>query len=501
MRAVVILSSLALALAAAVAAFAQRPEELPPFAEPLRDRPSPSDAMLFQPPTAAALRARLLDHADAMAAVDTFEAGRALAYRGRSFARDGEPDSAVAAYERAFRLDPRPQRRMELSEVLFMRLAHGDAERAREILRPIQPATPELPEMSAATVQGSFAWAHYLAGNADSAALLFGPVETWLSTRAEWRYRMACVALDRSEWQRVILLLQPLAVASRTFDSDVMDLMKRAGEAMNIGRHIVPSVSQDIGIRERGENALLAEWGARRVKFLARDGSPLGGVLLAPAGPARSRAAIVLVAQRDTLADYDSLAVGLRRMGLAVMLLEPRGSGHSVDARCPLPDSWRGRENVMQARCAGDAREALRAMAREAAVDTTRYLLVGVGASAPIAAEAARLDRRAAVMMLVSPEPEPVDRGPMRATLAALKLPVYYQTAPGDFTTWGLIDTLYRSGDVRASRVSEYEGVGRYAALFRRDPKILARFKLWLAESWPRPTAPRATPRPRPRTG
>ena len=98
----------------------------------------------------------------------------------------------------------------------------------------------------------------------------------------------------------------------------------------------------------------------------------------------------ILVASGDTLADYDSLAVGLRRMGLAVMLVEPRGSGRSVGPRCPLPDAWRGREAEMQDRSADDAREAIRALARETTIDTTRYLLVGVGESAPIAVEAGR---------------------------------------------------------------------------------------------------------------
>jgi hypothetical protein len=177
-----------------------------------------------------------------------------------------------------------------------------------------------------------------------------------------------------------------------------------------------------------------------------------------------------------------------------VMLVEPRGSGRSVGPRCPLPDAWRGREAELQDRSADDPREAVRALAREVTIDTTRYLLVGVGATAPIAVEAARRDRRATALMLVSPDPAPVDRGPMRATLAALRPPVYYQTAPGDFTTWEVIDSLYRAGDQRRSRIAEAEGLGRYATLFRRDPKIMTRFKLWLAESWPRLPAPRATP-------
>jgi len=493
--------ALALSLAAAAAAMAgTRPPEIVPFAPPLREFPSPSDAILFAVPDAGALRARLLAHADTMAVRDVFEAGRALAYRATSFARAGEPDSAIADFERAFRIDPRPERRMDLSGALMHRLATGDAQRALEILRPIQPVNPELPDMSQAPVQGSLAWAHYLTGNSDSAAVLFAPVESWLSVYPEWRYRLACVAIDRHDFPRAIILLTPLAALSRNSDRDVMGLLKQSAKGLDVTQRLMPDLARNIGMRDQIEMQVVNDLNARRLGFTGHDGFPIGGVLLTPAA-ARPRAAIVLMAPGDTLAEYDTLAVGLRRMGLAVMLVEPRGSGRSVGERCPLPDSWRGREAEMQGLCAGDVREALRALARETKADTTRYLLVGVGATAPIAVEAARRDRRAAVLMLVSPDPAPVDAGTMRATLASLRRPVYFQTAPGDHQTWAVIDSLYRACDQRASRVAESGGLGHFAGLFRRDPKILERFRLWLSESWPRAGAPRATPRPRPRTG
>ncbi len=447
------------------------------------------------------LRARLIAHADSVAAADAAGAAQALAYAGLSFARGGEPDSAVACYERAFALDGGLRRRMDLADALTLRLAKGDAQRAREVLRPIQPITPELPGVDEATQQGLFAWSHYLAGSADSAARLFEPVESWLSAHQEWRYRMACVAFERGEWARAIVLLTPLAVASRTFDRDVMELLNQSAEKLNAARRLAPMLLQEIAQRDHIEQELLAELGARRVSFTGRDGFPLGGVLLAPPRAARARAAIVLVAPGDTLALYDTLAVGLRRMGLAVLLLEPRGSGRSVAPGCPLPDSWRGREARMQTLVAADVRAAAAALAREAKADSTRYLVVGVGATAPMAVLAARLDPRAQVLMLVSPAPSPVDRGPMRASLAALKRPVYFQTGGDDVSTWGLIDVLYRACDPRASRVAESDKQGTQATLFRGDPKILARFRQWLAESWPRPRAPRATPPSRPRRG
>ena len=466
---------------------------------PAFGQPSVSDDILFADSTAAGLRSRLLVHADSIAAKDGPEASRALAHRGLSFLRDGEPDSAVAMYQRAFELDH--DRRYEIADALMLRAAPGDAQRALEVLRPLQSPMPELPDFGSATIQGMFAWAHYLAGRPDSAARFMDPVEKWLSVHSEWRYRLACVALARRDWPRVITLLTPLAVASRNTDIDVMDMLKAAAEELNLGRHVVPLMLQEIAKHDQIENELLAELGARRVSLAGSDGFPLGGVVLTPRAKPRPRAAVVLVEAGDTLAVYDSLAVGMRRMGYAVILLAPRGSWRSVASGCPLASSWRGREAEMQRRCAEDVRAAVAALARETGADTARYLLIGVGSTTPVAVEAARLDRRAGVLILATPAPSPVDRGRMRAGLAALRRPVYFQTGPADYTAWGVLDSLYRACDMRASRVADSDQRGSRATLFRADPRVFERLRLWLEESWPRARAKHATPpsRPRPR--
>src|SRR5436309_13714297 len=60
--------------------------------------------LTYSVPAAGDLRARLLEHANAVAAADPMEAATALNCRGLSFARDGESDSAVTCYERAWAL-------------------------------------------------------------------------------------------------------------------------------------------------------------------------------------------------------------------------------------------------------------------------------------------------------------------------------------------------------------------------------------------------------------
>ncbi|MGH7645598.1 MAG: hypothetical protein ACREMR_08425 [Gemmatimonadales bacterium] len=462
---------------------------------------SPLNPVLDAAAGGGELRPRLMAFADSVAAADAALASQAIAWAGLSFAREGEADSAVACYERALALDQREPRRVELATALLVRLSAGDAVRARDVLRPEQPITPELPERYQAPVQGLFAWSHYLAGGADSAARLFAPIETWLSAHQEWRYRMACVAFERQDWIRVQVLLTPLAVASRTFDSDVMDMLKRSASELGAERRLLPMLMHEINKRDLVEQELLTEMGARRVGFRGPDGFPLGGTVLAPPRASRPRAAVVLVVPGDTLALYDSLAVGLRGIGLAVILLDPRGSGRSVAPGCPLPDSWRGREARMQATVAGDVAAAAAALAREAGADSTQYLVVGVGATGPIAVQAARRDRRARLLMLVSPTASPPDRGAMRAAVAALKRPIYFQTGPEDFPTWDLIDALYAASDPRASRVADSDQPGTRANLFRRDPRIIERFRRWLSESWPRRAGPRATRPSRPRQG
>jgi len=464
-------------------------------------QPGPLDPVLDACAGDPVLRPRLLSLADSVAAADPLLASEALTIVGQSFARRGEVDSAVVCFTRAMELDPREPRRSELAATLLSRLGPGDAARARDVLRPVQPLTPQLPDPSQSVTQGLFAWSLFLTGQPDSAVRLIAPVDSWLSTQGEWRYRLACVAFDREDWIRVQLLLTPLGVTSRTFDSDVMDMLERSADKLNAKRHLKPMLAGEIHKRDEIEQEWVTEMGGRRVGFRSPDGFPLGGTVLAPRRPAHARGAVILMAQGDTIAIYDSLAAGLRNMGLAVMLLEPRGSGRSVAPGCPLPSAWHGREAAMQEAVAGDIAAAATALAREVGADSTQYLVVGVGSSSPSAILAARKDRRVRVLMLVSPSASPCDRGMLRAEVAAWKRPIYFQTGPEDFTAEPLIDALYGVTDMRASRVADSDMPGTRTSIFRRDPRIMARFKQWLSESWPRAAAPRSTPPKPPKKG
>jgi len=241
----------------------------------------------------------------------------------------------------------------------------------------------------------------------------------------------------------------------------------------------------------------------------ASDGFPLGGLLVPAArrGTATATArgapallAILLLAPGDTTASGDSLALALRRHGITTLMLYPRGHGASVNPTCPSPEAWFDREAALQARIARDVRDAVRGVRLATTVDSTRYLVVGVGASATMAVEAATLDPRVKALLLVCPAPAPVDRGLTRARLAQLGLPVFFQIAPDDFdATYTITDVLYQAGDRSASRVVESRRGGGGLVQFRYDPALAARFLAWL-DATLRPAAPPPAKAPAPRS-
>jgi pimeloyl-ACP methyl ester carboxylesterase len=249
----------------------------------------------------------------------------------------------------------------------------------------------------------------------------------------------------------------------------------------------------------------------------ASDGFPLGGILVPAAAPPQVRTsrrgsaaatsarrapallAILLLAPGDTTASGDSLVIALRRHGITTLMLYPRGHGPSVNPSCPSPEAWFDREAAMQARIARDVLDAVRGGRRVTTVDSTRYLVVGVGASATMAIEAATLDPRVRALLLVCPAPAPVDRGLTRARVAQLGLPVFFQIAPDDYdATYAITDALYQTGDRAASRVVESRTGGAGLIQFRYDPAIAARFLAWL-DATLRPAAPRPAQAPAPR--
>jgi tetratricopeptide (TPR) repeat protein len=477
---------------------------LPAVAEPPA---TPARALLTLADSPPQLRSQLLAFADSAAdAGDRLAAGEALGYAGTSFQREGRLDSAIVCHRRAFALLGSEEALLALTDQLLLRRAAGDAAEAIALLT----AAREKSELEAPPALVSrIAWAYFLQGKTSDAAKLFATIQRQLLPRYEWRFRMARVALALKDYRRAGDLLLPIATRSRGTDDEVVEMLEQIGKERGMAPRLQAEVRRNVEDHDRPETVLASALGGRLVALTASDGFPLGG-LLAPAAPARRATAatarrappllaVVLLAPGDTLASGDSLVSALRRHGITTLMLYPRGHGASVSASCPSPDAWFDREAALQARIARDVRDAVRGARRTTTVDSTRYLVVGVGSSATMAVEAATLDPRVKALLLVSPAPAPVDRGLTRARLAQLHLPVFFQIAPDDFdATYAITDALYQAGNRAASRVVESSMGGQGLAQFRGDPVLAARFLTWLDATLP-PAAPPPAKAPAPR--
>ena len=474
---------------------------------------TPARALLTLAVTPAGLRSQLLAYADSTSAAgDRVGAAEALSYAGTSFQREGRVDSAIVCHRRAFELLGGEESLLALADQLLLRRGAGDA---AEVIQRLTAAQATSEQYAPPALVGRIAWARFLQGKAETAAQLFATVEDQLLLRDEWRFRMARVAFTLKDYRRTVDLLLPVAIHARGTDDEVIEMLEQAVKETGIGSRARDAVLLGTSKRDQSETALASSLGGRLLALTASDGFPLGGLLVPAAPRARARTssrgisaagrapallAVLLMAPGDTLASGDSLALALRRHGITTLMLYPRGYGASVNHTCPSPGAWFDREAALQARIARDVRDAVRAVRRTTTVDSTRYLVVGVGASATMAVEAATLDPRVKALLLVCPAPAPVDRGLTRARLAQLGLPVFFQRAPDDYdATYAITDALYQAGDRSASQVADSRAGGRGLTQFRYDPALAARFLTWL-DATLRPAAlpPAMTPAPRP---
>ena len=446
------------------------------------------DTLLLQGRTAPEVRALLRRHAET--ARDTVERGEALYYLGMSYEREGKRDSAIACYQGAVTYRNNDEDRKALMDALLRRRGSSDpAQVLRVLARPARNVIGQ-PSRDVAEWNGRQAWALYLSGQGDSALRVMRASEYWLlqpinPMQREWRYRLGVIEEDYGDIRRAMDVLGLLAVESRFMDRDVMhdlsDALKRAGAS---GSSVELAMRQQRTEMDVADKTALDALKAQRVLFKGTDGAQLSGIVFGSKGTKRARAVVGFTPPDTPIEFFDSLAVGLRRAGYALILMEVRGSGFSVDRNAPLPESWREREVEMEAKVAGDVRPALRALAKAATIDTSRYLVVGIGLTSPIALQAAASDSRARLLMLISPDVAPSDRGIMRARLVKLGRPVFFQIPSFDVATMPFVEALYESTNQRTSRISDSELAGYGAQSFHYDSTALPRLIRWLNESW-----------------
>ena len=461
--------------------------------------PTPTQLILREAVSPADLRARLAAYARIAEAGDRTGAGEAWSYSGWSHWRGTQPDSAILGWRRALELRGNYEDRFDLADALLSRQAPGDIDEAVGMLSQALPEVQAQAPQAASRFQALLAWGRLVAGELEESRRLFDGVESEISRDPLWRYRLARATLTGPDQAKAIILLRNLALASRGQDEEVMQLIEmasqRIGQRDALDRDLIDKREQ----RDIVEDRVVTRIEGRRVRLAANDGFPLGGVLMESKGSGRHRPAIVLVAPGDTLSDFDSLGVALRSGGLHTLLLAVRGTGMSVAPACPLPVAWRGREEFMLRRTALDVRDAVRAVKLAVRnTDTSGVVVVASRSMALAGALAAAQDRRVQALVLLSPDPDPVDRGALIAALAKRRIPVFIQQTMEDFPNFELLDLAFRATDQPVSRLSDGRSGGHGAVAFKQDRRVTPRFSQWLKESLAGP-AKKAIPPAKPR--
>lgn len=453
--------------------------------------------LLLEATSAANLRSRLsafIDSALAGDADDRLLAGEAAGHLAASLERGGRIDSAIVWFERARRWRGTNQEIVDEVDARLERRAPGDVATALGLLAPLRVQARVGPYAL------RLAWAQALAGHADSAAVLFEQAAQEGGHGVEWEYRVGRTYLEAGRPKDAFTTLFPLAVASRRRDADVMRLLRRAAETLGGAKALDGTIDREIAVADTADLHLLFEWGGRVVQVPAFDGFPLECQVFAPGAgtrAARRSAVIVVAGPDDGFAEYDSLVAQCQRSGLVFIRLDPRGSGRSRAPSCPSRDAWRGREEHFEGLVARDVRSVVRALGQRVALDTTRYVVGAVGASAPIAAIAATLDPAARAVLLVDPSPAPVAGGPLRATLVELDRPTFVQVSSESFEAADLVNAIVDSATPGRVRVADSGRPGRGAAIFQEGPIVGRRFTEWLKSEWARSRATPPTPRRR----
>jgi hypothetical protein len=456
---------------------------------------TPVQAALAGATGPADLRMRLITYANSAEKTDPNGAGEAWHWAGESWRRGANADSAIAAYRRANALRSTFDDRYALADALLGRQAPGDIDEGLKILQGSLPEAQTESREVAVRYGALLAWGKLLAGDLEGSRTDFAGLERDLTRDPLWRYRYGRAVLTGPDTPKAIQLLRPLAVASRGQSQEVMELLQRAAERVGQTEMLDHDLASRMQLRDEIEERVVTAIHGRRIKFAGRDRFPLSGVLLEATGSGRHRPAIVMMAPEDTLADFDSLGVALRESGFHTLLVAARGSGWSVGPTCPLPFTWEGREESLMQMVASDARDAVRATALAAKADTSGYVLVVSRSLALAGAQAAVQDRRVRALVLLSPNPDPVERGELVATLAKRKLPVFIQQTIEDYVNAEITDAAYHASAESASRVSDGHSGGHGAIAFKMDSRVSPRFRQWLTD------ALSSSPRPQPRKG
>lgn len=432
-------------------------------------------------------------------AADAATAGAAWHALAQSYEYEGAADSALACYRRAIERRGSYPELAGAADLLFRREAEGDAAEALE--HADRAAAVELPAgVGAQYVRARQAWARHLAGRGDEAHAMFSRIERSLLRDPLWLLRLGRFANDRGEPQRAFGYLHSVALRSRGQAADALEQITRVADRLGSSNQYRRQLDHELAVRDQRHAARLESLGARRIRFAGGEQAPLGATLFAPVGVrGRAPAVVALISPEDSLPSWDSLAVRLRDAGFAVVLMDARGSGFSVSRTTPLPASWNGRRAALTTRTATDFRHGLRALALATPADTTRYAVAASGSMAYAALLAAEADPRVTGVVLLSPDPLPVERGLARAAAARAGVPVYLTQTRIDLMNERWIEPLHEAAPAGSSRLVDLPIIGTGPAAVGSEPDAVRRLADWLREK--KPARAPASPPPGSRRG
>jgi len=460
---------------------------------------SPAQRILIESRSGAELRSRLRAHADSVAARATLDAGECWRWLGVSERRAGRPDSAAAAFGRAWALLHDPTDALARAEALLASRATGGVDSALDFVASLPAGALDGGEGQGPEAVLWSAWIRARDGRPGAAHAVVGAVQAALRSpglpyerRIVWSRRFGPLFDRAKEYDAAWDVLEPLAIATQMQDSTVLRLARDdSGAHVPAGRFDVNTLSSVVR-RDMQSSGGLRVLGAKALDLKAADGAPLRVWLLAAEG--RHTPLVVLVDSPDPAiaGDADSLFAQLHRAGISVALLDPRGSGGSAGPACSAPDAWIGHEDAMTKLVAGDIAHVVDECLRAAPVDPARVAVGGVGPSALAGALAAAQDARVRALVLVGPQPSPVDRGTFIATIASAGVPTFFQTGPENVADILVVNQIVERLPARQTRVADSRGRGDGTALFRANAAVGKRLTDWLDEAWkqPRPTPP-----------
>jgi len=454
---------------------------------------SPAESLVAVSPDPRTLRAALESLARESHESDPRLASEALYWRGVSAVREGLADTAIASFQRAAGLFSFEDEQLARADAWIARGHKGDLENAAGLMFRAAPFADVTEDH--APFRARLAWSLFLTGKADSALSVFRPVSRFLQKDLVWRERMGRAAEAANSGRLATDILLPVVIETRGADKPALDALHRSLGPNQEKRvaELDAYLRQKVAEREAADRVTIEGLGGHRLRVNASDGFSLGAALFVP-GP-RSPVAVVMMSTGDSLPLYDSLVTRMGQAGLAVLLLERRGSGASIGTGAALASDFYGREEAVENRIARDAVDALRAAAKFAPLDTTRITVVGVHDGVTTAVRAATLLPRARALLLISPIPTLIELGPAHARLEKLNRPVFIQLAMDEgymFHSSDIyMDALYRGGDASRSRIVEARLLGGGPTLFRRDPTLWPRIEEWLHSALSAPTSTR----------